>query len=594
MKFSRRNAPVSTDIPIASVRTRDISSSLMVRLIDYSYLLPDNNIPVIPFILSTIDESIDYKLKRDTIYPCSIITNEFFVDDSITLNEPLWYKYSLSNLIISNDSISRTIKRKIREGRPDDRILKNIVKSSNMYIVENSVTVSLDGENIPESQFFVDYARKWIYLPVSVNTNEEYTISFIQTPINIKIDNPVGYIRISPVYITDTLYMVNILSSTSATLKVTYNRAYGQNQIQETTEYTTPELVYSRQISDDLFGYGFSNHTSLNNIYIQNERYIYTNSNNKQTVYAIGSKYSRDTNIALFIPEHYSFQEPWYPYVLSGSNFANFIIPENTHIIKTKHKCRVIDKNTISIGRTNIIYNITRLGLDGITVYKNSHQLEIVRYNDSTGIVTLRNEISFGDNIYVEYSYAVDGHIIDTINLNPMSFHKSHDDIEDNYFIYSIQEQIDGISDIVVTVYPKYINQVKSLVDYTSLYNYVNAEGALKYPIGLVEVVDPFDKDIFTIRDARIFGGGTTQLIPRYDISSYDGESIDLSYKLIYEIPSRIKNDIVEKLQIWDEDTIKSDDPLLYAINKSEIIIRDKVKKFSPLGSEIEVKWIEE
>lgn len=653
MRFKLKHAATAYDIPLASIRMKEVRASNIIQTVDFSHQLAGNPIAAHLYVNTHPDsdniiEAEQYKLVSDNIYGPILCTDEYYYDTQFGTMIPLWFMHPLRQVYYNPNIIDRTIRKTINtELISSDRIVTSLLPSTGSHvIVADSVRVSIRETNggslvsIPHSNFYVNYtmgsvtlAEKALYT-LSGEPIYEFIIHYQLATIDIRIHNARGIpyrFELLPISHTNATYFTaNILSSTTDQLSVIYRSQKGPGTVMEVQEKTTAIPVYT-EVSDETRVLMISD---PENDYITRRVYsrsfhngvdcIYTTCNNPDHVFSFRPYYIQANKIMVKEPIVGDYSLDWHMGITAGhviNNTGEYTVKSNSgNIIHVREHARIITNRTIAVSGNSILVQMRNDGTwNGITVTRKIDKsiIAVETVDNKNGIIGLTQEISRKDEIIVSYSIRSNNIILHDICFNPLTHHAHHNEqcknsvvvicmISDRFvppgrkhpFYYLYLDKHTGGRQATYT-YSLIDNWINSTMQskrntYRETMNlpdiFLGSDLIRIEPLALVHVANPYDPDTYQIEDIRVCGGGYPEKhYSFYDYSHYDGEGTDLESMLAIEIPEWMYDDLVKRALLWDADVIQSDAPEQIARYKVMESIRTKTKKFRLLGTTEEV-----
>ena len=653
MQFTFRTTPVGKDIPIASLQRKDVLSDDVVQTIDFSGYLSNNtmavakNLSTYPYGSGNPSDRSGYRLLAESNFEKTILTNETHYDPETGTTQPLWYAHYLRETYYNPDSILKSIRRVVRENyESTDRIISAIIPASGNYVIlGDSVTVKRTRELVEVYldpwEFCVDYAKGEVrILETVVEADDSFLLRYTLVPIDIQADtaDDVPY-RIELWEVVEEYsdyYTAVVLTPTKNPVRVMYKAVMSDGSVEETEEYTTPVPLFNQvldEVRDDTT-------TSILNgeipdivtrrVYTLEEQTdgsdaIYTTMNNVDMKFTFTSSSQYSSRIRLVRPQSLGFTIDWFPrvttgrvYTHDGRDFTCGNLSEPSPVMSITETARVIDPYTLSVSKGNILamYNYEG-GWYGVDVTdKDGDSLDVQSLDTLNGLVILENQVSRRDNITVSYQAYTVGPTVNKVCLNPLGSHLYHnEDIKRSIILFMLGENrySEGELPIYAKSLEKYANARLIYYTYDEIDALLNSEtksirntyresiDGLPFaymgddlvrlePLALMYVINPLDEDGYLVEDARLFGGGTEDRHRSfYDHSYYDGEGTDMESYIKVHIPQYIYDDLKARALLWDPDVIVADNPEAMAHQNTMALIREKVKKFSQLGTVQEI-----
>ena len=287
-------------------------------------------------------------------------------------------------------------------------------------------------------------------------------------------------------------------------------------------------------------------------------------------------------------PKGLAITSPWFMR-LEGNSIADVPLSEISdakyRIEKRKETTKTVNQNQLILSGRNIRVNITDDGhIGGITIYHHGFRdnpLKIIKYNSLHGIVTLAYNVPVGVELTVEYDEIIDWIEYTDIQLNP-SLDKYPEMLQDNYVLtYIDKNSLDETKSIYHKLIPKFTKSDAieyTFADYVQIVSELTSDGI---PLSVISVIEPVDEDFFEIHDARTRGGYVGKWKHITDISSWDGEDVDISGVMIAKVPINVQEGLEKSLAKWEG--VKHNDLKLAARTR----ISEVIDRYKRLGSKI-------
>lgn len=432
-------------------------------------------------------------------------------------------------------------------------------------------------------------------------------------------------------------YILNILCTDNQPIYVSYKSSTTTDLVEEIEEYTTPTNIFNivdnntrknliATIDND-WDVSFTTHRVFS--ILQDINYndsIYVTCYNPDMVFTFRPDTIYDTKIKITKPKSLGFNIDWYPSITKGeilTHDGNYFSTGSPNEVGTtisiSETARIIDPVTISVAGGYILAMYT---YDdkwyGVTVRKSDgSEINVQSIDLKNGIIKLEEKISRLEVITVDYQTNIIGNELHNICINPLITHEYHNNnIIKNIILFMLAENDEshkGQLPVYIKILDKYVDAQPVTYTYDEINNKLNSSDSIvrnayrndildlpsKYngdilyrlePLALVYAINPLDEDGYLVEDARIYGGGTTYRNRSfYEHSLYGGELADMELYLKYHIPIDVYNDLISRAKMWDESTIISDSPDSSAKSSVMNLLKNKVKKYSLLGTKQEV-----
>lgn len=645
MQFRLRQTAGSYDIPIASILTKDVFSNDVVHLADYSGYLTENGLPGIQDIQSYPDASNEtaayrYRLVARNIFEDVQLTDEYHYDVSTGTITPLWYYHGLTCIYFNSRTVSKTVRRSVRPGyEAVDSVITSLIPADGNYVIPmGSLSVLRNGVALNADNFYVDYAKGAVTISSSyVTSGDSFLVSYRLTPLDIQVSSDTYTLtRVEISAIGNSNYFVAaILSTEPNSMTVSYNSTASGGQVRQVEEQTTSVPIFTkvsesnRQVllDRDLSSVGKRVFSLYDPVRSGAKTYIYTMVSNGNHKFSFRSATGATTRIALSKPANRDFYSDWFPVLSVGSferdgkTFTSSKIGASA--VRVTEQATFVDKRTVSVSNGNLITSMDSSGnIANISVKRGDETMGIEYVDRLSGIITLTDDVARNDVVTVTYVTRRDGSTIDNVCLNPLQQHNHHNhDITENVVVYlMVDDEVSEESNILVKILPlsvegkpftysyAYIDERLNATDPATRNAFrsdiVNLPAALlsdssdpeEYGIimilGTMYVANPLDEDGYQVEDARLYGGGVSSSRRSFhDWSFFDGEAVDLHSLINVTVPRSVYDDLLSRAVLWDPGAVQSDEPEAVAHAAVMALLRNKVAKYSRVGTiqEIEV-----
>lgn len=641
MRFRSRRKLSRYDIPIASVLFKPVSSRTVLQMIDYSGSILGNTVAAVSSIISSPEGSgtTASRLTSLNIFGNIELTDSFHYDPLSGRSSALWYAHNVKRPVFNDSRMARQLRKRIRTGKAaSDRIVKGLLSANRrLILILDSVTVRDlgTGSYLSRDQFHVDYARGEVALLQSaVTEGREYLIAYETLDSRIQVENGSALVRLEMERVSANLnyYILRILSDSRTPLRVRYLAEKENGEIDEFEELTFASRLFSevpetlRAVLQGGEEYGGNERRVYSIVSSGDDRYIWTTSRSSDAVFCFRSEGLNSTRIHLNKPVQQGFESCWSVGIQGGSfsgPLGDFQITlrENVDDYDTvSERAIVLNRNTIAVSGRNLLFYIDPdHEVAGITaIDQNGRSLSIESVDPYSGTIYLVSEVASTDIVYVTYSLRKDYVELGRPLINPLEEHLLHNGgIRRNALLFCLADTA-GSSDripVYVKALPLYsgedfINYTLEALDLGGV-NSPNDTARIAFRadmglpenlaqedhyleiLGLIYAMNPLDEDGYLLEDARIYGGGTDERHRSFhDFSLYDGEAVDLECSLRVHVRESVFTALEQRALLWDPEIAK----LSSAEEKSEAareaarrLVRDKVKKFSQLGTVQEI-----
>jgi len=457
----------------------------------------------------------------------------------------------------------------------------------------------------------------------------EYKIDYKLAPVDIKVEGAEdSAYRIELTQIDDTstqYYNASILSSSNDQMLVTYRSRLETGVITEVNEYTVPNLLFTETSEEVRGNSSTSDDIMARRIFSLVDTAVYVTESNVEHLFSYKPRWPAQCRIMVKKPYLGDFTSDWNIRVSAGEVTTvtnSYIVTAPVSTINIVEKARILGNKTISVSGSDLIVSVDENGeWIGVTVVRDSTGTEIaVEFIDAkSGVIHLSSAISRREVISVYYSISTNDLVLDYPCFNPMDAHANHNEgAGETAAIICIIDSRYVPAGRTHPIYVKFMDMILKNIplvySYEEIDDLINSSSASIRntfrtgmglptsllgtdrvriePLAIVQVLNVLDSDAYDITDMRVYGGGyRDKHYSFHDYSLYDGENADLESMLVVEVPEWIKDDLKERAKLWDVSVTKSDADEIssHADAKAMEIIREKVKKYSMLGTTQEI-----
>ena len=457
MKFVLKRKATTYDIPLASIRTEEITAKDLMQIVDFTGSIKSNNLPATKYVNSKVKyiasgNSLNYKLISSNSFGEVLLTDQVYYDPKTRERYPLWYIHPLRYTYYNTSLVKKSVRKRVySESIDSDRIADSLLPVSGNYTIPlGSVTVKIKTSQgavpaiIDRKYYRVDYSRGTVYINRDLAaTLYEYIVEYNLVLLDMTITSySLSRIRVEliPLWEDSEFYSVSLLSSDQTPIDVMYLSCISDGRTVEYSESTSASKLYT--CVPDSVRTGIINNTRLTeeakrvfSLVEDTENYgitfIYVNSENEDNEFMFKSGVNRNTRVSIDYPVGKGFESQWYPRltpgkftITEGAITRNFTVGANTksEVRNITEKAKIISSELISVSNSNIMASLGEDGKwKGIKVTTRNQGYVGVKWIDNLGgLIGLDSGISFSDEVYVTYSVADKCPDLDIISFNPI------------------------------------------------------------------------------------------------------------------------------------------------------------------------------
>lgn len=628
MRFDVRDTVEPSDIPIAYVEPRKIYSQDVILGYDLTSFVPGNSIPALGYITAgTKRFSGVTELQIKSSFGKIELTDEYFYDQDLKLDLPLWYQHVLKNPVV-NKSVQPA---RYTERNLNGKVQLNALTTNERTIVafsEKVYKITPAGVRTRHVDYYIDYNKRTLVTRLDGTYTIDIEFDTIIDNINIAQSDRSRY-KVIYQKIREEEYLCTIFTESRAPLLVKYFKKDNIKDTIEVTERTNPSTTY-HEIAQNVINDTENNNKKIFALvpYENNDfRVLVSQNPNNQNSYKTFSFRSEEnvyTKFSLRAPLNRIHQTIW-NVVLKGTGYKynnretgdtyTFDLPElgsKKLIAKLTETAEYIDKNTFRL-KQNPVWEIDRDGkIKGIRAIETAtgNEIEVTNVETATKLITIRNDVGRGNSVNIEYRTR-NQEVEIANNLNPIL-----DPQQFNYYhLYYIIPKEYLVADSKLSIFyhkiPRYSNGRKLVYNSSDFLQYFNLNqetiledvseylkntpgNTIAYPIAVFYIETPVDEDFVQMYESRIRGGGLIRETEYCgDWSYWNGETVDIGGRLLIQIKQSLKQSLKERFLAREERCYRSSSPDLTAEEMTLDWIHAAIKKHIRSGFHYELEFIE-
>jgi len=634
VKIKAKSRPAVTDVALAQVDTYIPYSHNVITLRDFSVFTKENLLPKRADHVTTKSNNIG-ELKFTNTFSEIEVTDTFGFNIDTFVSNPLWYKYTLS--FTHNNQTKQSNRRNQRADITTGNVrVDRLTSDKQQILLSNSTSIrytddqaqSIDYNEATEgSRFIIDYARRDLtyiaanFSGLDLQGTLNVRFNTIENSILVDIEDTEDYLMTAK-EIDNNTYVITIFSTNNNPVLVKY-AANKDGEIEEVEELTSFEPIYLESDNN-------TNTTQSKSFSVNNELVKLKSSNTFQD-YAIRQKILTNTKIFTVPPFALPRQESWFLRVSENeftkdaltykvNNTSPFINRPN----RKYEQPIIVDANHIQLSQIPL-YARTKSAIEGITITTiDDITLTVTNVNDSTGIITIQEQISTKDFVTAVYDYEDDLILLNEYDFNPRNSTRKDFHIMKMIsviFILPQEELIDPNRSVFVGYLHRYKGgheieytdaNIISFMDSDNVHplisEHVNTTDIHPIVLSTLAVDSEFLPKRAIMKDVRVRGGGVHSQIQHLnknvaddifqmlDIGNWDGETFDLSGVIIFRVPLNVRQSIENVFRFFDQDVIFNKVDIVkerLIQQKTDDFFRDVIDKRKPLGKRALIEYLE-